>query len=425
MPSPAVIVRDLPGSPDDPFEVAPPEFEFPFLKNGDSVSFIITRSYKQTIAGYNADRLAAKYMPGVAVDSDYPAAILLSEGKPTRTAAAMCAFRRVFATLPPDQTTYGTIPLNKPSPWTALPVSTYLFSWQRYLPTLDNTNVDPSYPAPTAYQIDYNGQFSGTAFAPNGKVYTYRPCAAPTLVAASGGTFTLTYNGSTTGALNWNDSDATIAAAVNALASVVAEGLTFTASNSFASAGVCTLGLTATVGTPANRFTFTGSLTPASCNTLFVAKTSATVFSLQIAARIAFTAHGLDTAKPLYLQRNNASPPVTSATEYSVGFWSAPDANTIAFPGAASSYTYINYVGQPLRNYTPGVARVRVRRVQSFATDPADLALVTPQTSELAILGLAAATGTGYQVLDATELVPWLESPIYTQTVTEINVDNL
>lgn len=112
------IARDLPNPNDAPFENAPPEYEYPFLKFGDSTAFILTRFYKQTIAGWNADRLAARYLPGLATDTEHVDAYLMAESKPTRSPSGMVMFSRTFARVPSEQVDFGTRTITKPSPGT-------------------------------------------------------------------------------------------------------------------------------------------------------------------------------------------------------------------------------------------------------------------------------------------------------------------
>ena len=64
----STIARDIPPGA-APFQVAPPEFEFPFLQNGDQLSFLVTRFYKQSLSGYLANR------PTRLVDEQFRSAI--------------------------------------------------------------------------------------------------------------------------------------------------------------------------------------------------------------------------------------------------------------------------------------------------------------------------------------------------------------
>jgi hypothetical protein len=116
---PSLIIRDIPQPADQPYETAPPEYEYPFLKYGDSTAFVLTRFYKQTIAGWNADRLAGRYIPGQATDAEHTDAYMMDESKPVRTPSGMVAFERTFARLPEPQVTFGTRVITRPTPATA------------------------------------------------------------------------------------------------------------------------------------------------------------------------------------------------------------------------------------------------------------------------------------------------------------------
>jgi hypothetical protein len=115
---PSLIIRDIPQPADQPYETAPPEYEYPFLKYGDSTAFVLTRFYKQTIAGWNADRLAGRYIPGQATDAKHTDAYMMAETKPVRTPSGMVAFERTFARLPEEQVFFGSQVITKPSPAT-------------------------------------------------------------------------------------------------------------------------------------------------------------------------------------------------------------------------------------------------------------------------------------------------------------------
>ena len=387
--------------------------EYPFAKLGDITSY----TYKKF---YAVDILAFTPTARGTADPDNSSAYLMLESVPEIQQGRLATFFRVYGTVPSSQVDYLTMPLNKPDPWQVMSwaLRTGTFSYQVYYPDKDSTSTwgNPSgYTGPKQYAVAFSSTID---FAPDGYIYRYQSCSTPTLTVATGGTFTLTYNGSTTAAIAYNASSVTIEGAINALASVVSEGLTFAAANNLNSAGVGILTLTATVGTPGYRFTASSSITPTAASTLHIWKKSATVQIVAIATRLALTAHGFDTTKRLYLSRNNGY-------SYALlsGFWSAPDANTLAW--YETSPATITGVGQPLRAYTPGNARVRVRTTQSFNRTVGNLSLVSPKTADVDLLTLAAATATGYQDYDCTDVSHWQDSDVYTQTVTAINVDNL
>lgn len=416
----ASIIRDFPGSPDSPVEIAPPVFEFPFLRTGDSTSFVLTRSYKQTITGYNADRLAGKYLPGLSTDSEYVNAYMLSETVPTRTTTALCQFTRTFAVLPPPQISYSTIPLTKPNPEQVVGVATTPLSWM-INPNLETFESD-------GYIVNY----AGGVFTRAHEVYSEFTIGAPVVTVASGGTFTLRYNGSETAALAYNESDANIAAAINGLASVLAEGTTWSASNNLSFPGAPALALTATAGTPGFRFIPISSITPAGASTLLSRRSSLTVQGIWCGARASLNNHGFDASLPLYTRRTTTPTPFAGIFRETT--WAVVDANTIAFSLDGTAATGIDRIGQRIRTYTPGTAHVRIRETQSFylpgvtpgINSPGEIPLAVQNTSDTGILAFVADPAlTGFQPYDATRLTPWRNSPIYEQTVTEINVDNL
>ncbi len=393
------------------------DIEYPFRLKDDYDSYLLPRFFKQTPEAFKADKEARKFRIGTVVDPDDGLAWLVAESNPQSTLTGLYAFSRTFARVPPPQLFTTSRVFTKPNPESVIGVSTTAFSW--FAGGLYDVGIV------TGFTVPYNG----AVFARNNKVHSRTGIATPTLTTPSGGTFILEYNGSSTAALPYNETDGNIAAAINALASVIAEGLTFTASNLFASPGACHLNLTATVGTPGHRFTIASSITPGGASTVIVLQISATVFSLQVGARATLTGHGFSAVNCLYLERSGLS----SASGLEPGFWVVVDANTIAFPGTAIAYLNVDFIGQSIRNYTPGSANVRIRDTQNFylpGVTPGiatvdDIPIPVANTSDLALLDLASGTATGYQTYDVTRLVPWRETAIQEHTITEINVDNL
>jgi hypothetical protein len=367
----STIVRDLPQN-DEPFQMAPPAYEYPFINHGDSWSFILTRFYKQTIAGYNRDRLAAKYLPGDHRDSGHPEAVMVGESKPTRTATAMVVFSRTFARVPQEQLSYGSRVITKP-----------------------------------------NASALGVAEG-----------AARSYVNSDTFEEIVTYKNSTTAAIAYNESDANVAAAINGLADVSGDGITVTAGNALSGAGTLTLTLTA--GATSSRFTGDGSsLNPAASRTMFTNIQTSTVQTISIAYRGTLTAHGFDAAKNVLVFSASGGtlhkllPPTT--------WWVAVDANTLAFGTVANGATH---VGQKSRDYTPGTDRVGTRAAQRFYlpgfTDgiatPADIPVPAVLLNDAEFLRSVTTNLTGYQTYDASELTRWLDGPIYTQTFVEIDM---
>lgn len=97
-------------------EGAGPVFEFPFEDNGDFSTFTVARSYKQTPAGFVADKLAGRFRPGEVRDHEYGNTFLLATSVPQPTPTGLYAFTRTFATIPGVHVDYSTINITKPDP---------------------------------------------------------------------------------------------------------------------------------------------------------------------------------------------------------------------------------------------------------------------------------------------------------------------
>lgn len=234
------IVRDLPSpNPDAPYQVAPPEFEFPFVNNGDSEAFILTRFYKQTLAGWQADRLAAKYLPGCDPDTQYPGAYLIQESKPVRTETGMCRFTRTYARIPAQQVVPSSMFITKPD----IP-GTFPQNFGDYLIT-----------KPVSTVSSYDAYTRKTVTSDSGAVSSLYP---------TGGTYTLTFGADTTTAIAYNASSSTLATAVNLLASITAAG-GVTISGTYNSTG----GFTITFASVAD-VSITSSITSADASTAYL-----------------------------------------------------------------------------------------------------------------------------------------------------------
>jgi hypothetical protein len=237
-------VYDGPYSQPGGLAIGPPSFEFPFLQNGDSASFILTRTYKQTRAAYIADRLSGSFKLGVMHDATYTNAWLIAETPYSVTATGLFQFQRRFAPVPSQQIVPG-------SQWVTFP----------------------------PLEGDFPQEFgTGLILQPDSSVGQYQfytrstvtsDSGAPAAGYPTGGTYTLTFNGSTTTSLAYNASAATVEAALDLLASVIAVGgvavtgsynstggLIVTFPN-YSAGTVDASGLTVSSGTP----TITGTLT--------------------------------------------------------------------------------------------------------------------------------------------------------------------
>jgi hypothetical protein len=190
-----------------PREVDSPEYEFPFEKNGDFTSTIVRRRYKQTRAAFTA----ARPLPGgVLVDSEVPGAYYVGMDSASTTPTGLATYRRTYATVPATQTEPTSINLSKPALSGTFP---QVFGSFRLF-------------QPDTTLLKYDAYGAQTVSADTGT-----PSYYPT-----GGTYTLTFDGYTTGAIAYNASAPTVQTALNALTSVSARSFC-TVSGSYNSAG--------------------------------------------------------------------------------------------------------------------------------------------------------------------------------------------
>jgi hypothetical protein len=246
----------------------------------------------------------------------------------------LATFERIYSKLPPTQTVPGTTMVNKPS----IPASTAYDLYKNG--SLVRAAAGGLYS--NTHLFDFSSQTSydifGTVLVP---VWGF--VGAPT-----SGTWDFTYKGSTT-TRNYNDSNATVAAAINALASIIADGITVTVINGpFATTGL--IQVRPTVGAWLAEPTVSGaSLGPALAQTIDVYVSGADRI-VSTRSKATFTsAHGVsDTAKPIAL-RSSAVNIIAS------GKWSVFDSTTLLFSQGAVAGT-ANLIAPYLRNYTPGSA---------------------------------------------------------------------
>lgn len=112
--------------------------------------------------------------------------------------------------------------------------------------------------------------------------------------------------------------------------------------------------------------------------------------------------------------------------------WSVVDSTTIDLLGVNLG-GYGRAVAKYLRDYTPGTARVGTRNTQSFYLpgvtsgifSPADIPMPSVLVNDAAFLASVIANTSGYITYDASELTRWRDWPIYTQTLTAINMSNV
>jgi hypothetical protein len=387
---------------------------FPFLQNGDVASCIYSRAllvrqpyYVPLAVGTERDNVweggdpNAYNMPDGAIE---PVGI-----------GDLVRFSRNYARIPQTQVTY--------------PGSRYF-----PLPTVQNDfGVETSIPVTKYPVIAEVG--TGAVNLAAGAIYTdyqrslYGPiktCGTKTPGFASGGTFTLTFGANTTAALNWNDSDATIAAAINGLASITAAGLTCSVSNALATVTGGDLIITWTVGTTLTPVTMNSSLTLSASNHPTTQISSLTQQDILMADNIAISGHGLNTA----LQLAVATVAADELFIYPTAYWGSVDANTIWTPSTGTTNP-LAYVATFKMSYKTGTTLLLSTRVTSrfdlvgvtvasVTAIPVSIGLQNPDDFLYALANL-----TGWQDYETAGPAFWLNGPIYETAVTAINFDNI
>jgi len=393
----SAIVRDLPAA-DLAYEVAPPEYEYPFLKYGDSTAFVLTRFYKQTIAGWNADRLAGRFIPGLATDTGHPEAYLMEESKPTRSQSGMVQFTRTFARLPEEQVYFSSASINKP----AFPTNDYSGAY------VDSTSV-------TAIANVWSAAVTSDSISSR---------------VVTGGTFTVTYKTSTTAALNYNDDAATIAAAINALADLVTDATTVSCVQQLTTAGMNRLQVNRATGSAnfIGALSWTPSFTPANVVAESITSAQANFYAAPDALTITEVGHGLTSGDAVRGYSTTPSGGGTLATVTVTG------ADTFTIP-VASALSVPNpvYYRFMLRSYTPGTDRVATRITEAYylpavtpgIASPTDIPMPDVAINDAQLLAIVIANQTGWRDYDAEPLARWRDWPIYMSKRIEINADNL
>lgn len=351
-----------------------------------------------------------------------PFAFLTAETPPDAGSlnGGIARFGRTYARVPADQVSYPgslyvALPAVPDSLVTALPYY-YLNSTTMKLISGGNGATYT-----TAAGVKY-------VWSPTNKFWGAMTQTQGLLTVATGGTFTLTYKTSTTGALAYNASGATIDAALNALADVVTDGITFTASSnqlSTAASGVLQLNISA--GSMKAPVTATSSLTPTAASSVSsVVTTDGTVCSISIMPRATVTSHGYSAAA-LLIQSDGAY------YEADTSHWVNVDANTIAYDRSqlgTSTYRSV-WVGQYERAYTPATRLIGTRKTESFyypgwssgITTGADIPRVAGLQTDTALID-AVLTQTGFQTYRSEGPEIW-QGRILKLTTTAINLDDI
>jgi hypothetical protein len=350
------------------------------------------------------------------LDGSDPFAYLVGESE-VDAASGVGYFRRTHARIPGSQTNYpGSRYIGFPSLYNKAGSSSTL------------TTVD----VPTGISLG-NGYYLGGAAYTSGdqKIYRTKAITATTYAKASAGTFTITYGANTTAALNYNDSAATIKTAVDALASVTADGITTTWTNYLSTAGYLIVTITITGVVPSNwpkyfTMTATGLTVSTSKNPVTIVSTGNIQF-IYLPDHHTITSHGFDTAKRLAFV-NTAGRLLATAS----GSWGSIDANTIWYPTLGDSTILALYAGDYTADIdASGVRLVRTRTVETFSlpgvttgiTTPADITVSTGMQNPTDFY-YALANSTGWQTYETQGPAKWNDSQIYRLETTEVNLSD-
>lgn len=398
----STIARDIPHAT-APYPSGAPEIEWPFLVQRDTSAFVIHRPFKQPRAAFNADRMGGLYLPGLSIDSQYGSAYMMAESTPVRTPTGNVEFTRTFATLPGDQVTYGDRTITKPVP----PTQDYNSAWFDSIASDATANVwSAALAADAVYRF------------PSGGTYTL------TYVATTGG------GPSTTAALDWNATNATIQTALNGLASAIADAITFSVSGS-ADGGQLIIERATGVTN------FSGSQLSADVTGLTPASLTATLATITNRGEVYFARSAITVQKTAHGRTNGETVRVSSSTTGGGTPLVATvlDADNFTVPNASATsplnptrYRYF------LRTYTPGVAPVVIRNTQMFwlpgvspgITTAADIPLPTLRLNDAEFLNAVTSSTMGFQDYDiVAELDRWNGWPIYTRTVQAIDFSSV
>lgn len=398
--------------------------------------YISTTATARTISSPDWwDTTAAGYSDG---DQPDPFAFLCDESDPsTDSVSGDYLFKRTWARIPKTQTVGTTIAITKPS------VPNQSAGTPNFI--IQSASSDAT------FTTGPGSLYAGYLFSPIGTVNGgvvgnntfYGPMqigSTPGPVAVSSGVFTLNYRGTATGNLNYNDSIATIQSALNALATVIADGLTFSGgTNALSSTG--TINLAITVGSTNFRVVINpAGFSPSGAATMFTYIASPTMQQIGSAYIVALPAHGLDITKTLAVTITGIGQfggsifvlqPRAAVT--GSGQWSIIDVNTIAYSqGTVGPSFNASLFGNSLRVYTPGPSRVRANLVTNFylpgvtvgITTATDIPVPAPLINDTDFLAAVLVNQSGFLNYDATDLVSWI-GPIFNQTQKQIDFSDV
>lgn len=249
--------------------------------------------------------------------------------------------------------------------------------------------------------------------------------------AVTGGTYTLTVGGDTTGAIAYNASASTVSTALNALTSVTNRG-------GCTASGTLTAGFTiaytnAVMTASSASLTPSGALATPSITDGTIGRTQKILYTNPTVTRDLYVpAHGLATGETLYLKLASGDTYYFGVTNYTL-----PDANTVRLSLTASdAYAAAGIFSEcgrrSKRAYTPGMRSVAADKVTDFylpgapgqpATDN-DITIPSSQASGPDFLE-AVFTGQGTINYEVGILDPWRNTPILALTKVVIAVADI
>jgi hypothetical protein len=384
---------------------------FPFYANNDLASTVTDQDFIQRSDYWIPPRLGVDRDPSDPLGYCINPAVQPSYDTRTGLVRSMVRYARIpaqqvsylgprYITMPSVPNTYGTS--------SAIPAFSY--------PVLASVGSGYYNQDAAAIYTDYLRSLYGAV----------KTCGNKTPGYATAGTFTLTFGANTTAALNWNDSGATIATAVNGLASM--SGKVVTVSNLLNTVTGGSLLIQFTTGQTLTAITMNSSLTLTAANQPTTQISSNVQQDILMADNVTITAHGLDTSKSLAIVKFNGDQMIIAPTAY----WGSVDANTIwtsAF-GVSNPQAYVATFKQ---TYFPGRSvLVRTRLTEDFFLPGVSAGIATP--SDITVtMGLqnptdfinALLTLTGWQTYETEGPAFWLNGPIYRRAYTAIKLEDL
>lgn len=383
--------------------------------------YVPTTTVSRSISSPAVDSVDATSLG--ALNPGDPFAYLVEEEAPNSSdlAKGFARWDRMYSRIPAVSTVQTTLAITKPT----------LPNQSTGTPSIQVQTVGSDTTVNTATGAYYNNYLFDSV---NHNIYgplKSASVAGPTAVAS--GLFTLNYRGTATGNLNYNDNIATIQAALNGLATVIADGLTFAGGN----AGFTVNGqllLILSVGSTAFKVFINNAFTPTNASTVFTTIQSPTSQLISTAIIATISAHGFDTAKTLITAPSTVASANSNcyvinsrASLTSFGSWVVIDANTIGI-------AWVFGLGQSLfanfnRSYTPGPDRVGCKLVTNYylpgvtagIATAADIPVPAPLINDSDFIAAAIANTSGYLNYDSDPLVPW-NWPIFQQVQKQINM---